>query len=153
MTPEPLVLDPAAGITVQMGESRLTIKLDADATGGRIALLQYDVAPNFVAPRTPHWHTRESHTIVVVEGRLRFEFGSRVVEGAPGTVIHIPELCGFTWLNPDPTPARMYYVFAPAGLEQYFRDVQNVFAEHPGMTTSEAAPFVKKLWAKYGIEM
>lgn len=153
MAHESLVLDPGEGISVDMGESRLTIKLDAAATGDRFALLQYDVAPNFVAPTTPHWHTRESHTIVIVEGRIRFEFTSRVVEGVPGTVIHVPELCGFTWLNPDPTPARMYYVFAPAELEQYFRDVQNVFAEHPGMRTSEAAPFVKKLLAKSGIEM
>lgn len=153
MATEPLVLDPGAGIPVGMGESRLTIKLDAAAAESRFALLQYDAAPHFAARHSPLAHDGASHAIVVIEGRLQFEFSTNVVEGVPGTVIHVPELCAFTWLNPDPAPARTYYVFSPAGREQYFRDVQKVFAESPGATTSEAAPLVKKLWGEYGIEM
>ena len=61
MTPEPLVLDPAAGITVQMGESRLTIKLDADATGGRIALCS-TMSPRTSSRRELRIGIRESLT-------------------------------------------------------------------------------------------
>lgn len=152
MNHDPLILDPKEGVTVPLGASRLTIKLDAAATGGRFAMLEYDVAPNFVAPNVPHWHTRESHTIYVLHGRIDFQFATRLVEAEPGMVLHIPEHCAFTWRNPEPNPARMLYLFAPAGFEQFFRDVQQVYADHPGMTPSDAAPHVAALWSEYGIE-
>lgn len=152
MTPEPLVLDPKDGVTVSLGASRLTIKLDANATGGRFALLEYHVAPNFVAPTVPHWHTKESRAIYVLEGHIHFQFAERLVEAEPGTALHIPERCAYIWRNPAPEPARMLYVFAPAGVEQFFRDVQQVYADHPGMTPADAAPLVAELWAEYGIE-
>jgi len=152
MNRDPLILDPKEGVTVPLGTSQLTIKLDAATTGGRFALLEYHVAPNFVAPKVPHWHTRESHTIYLLQGRIHFQFAERLVEAEPGTVLHIPEQCAFTWRNPEPAPARMLYIFAPAGFEQFFRDVQQVYADHPGMTPSDAAPLVAELWNDYGIE-
>jgi mannose-6-phosphate isomerase-like protein (cupin superfamily) len=151
MTPDPLIVDPNSGITVPLGTSRITVKLDAAATGGRFALLDYEVAPDFVAPPVPHGHTRESQTVYVLKGRVRFEFETRIVEAVAGTVLHIPENCTFTWRNPAPEPARMLYVFAPAGFERFFTDVQQIFAMHPTASPADIAPHVARLWAQYGI--
>jgi len=140
MNSDPLILDPKEGVTIPLGASRLTIKLDAAATGGRFALLDYDVAPNFVAPKVPHWHTKESHTITVLQGRIDFQFATRLVKAKPGTVLHIPEHCAFTWQNPEPMPARMLYIFAPADFEQFFRDAQQVYAGHPVAARGESGP-------------
>ena len=49
MTSEPLIVQPNSGITVPLGTSNLTIKLDGAETGGRFALLDYDIAPHVAA--------------------------------------------------------------------------------------------------------
>jgi len=148
---EPLIIEPVAGITVPLGTSNLTIKLDAAATGGRLAILDYDIAPNFLPPQVPHGHTRESQTVYVLQGEIRFDFARRTIDAAEGTVIHIPEHCPFTWRNCTPNRARMLYVFVPAGLEKFFIDVQDVYREHPGALPADIAPHVAALWARYGI--
>jgi mannose-6-phosphate isomerase-like protein (cupin superfamily) len=152
MTSEPFIVDPSSGISVPLGPSRLTIKLGGAMTGGRFALLDYEVAPHFAAPTVPHWHTRESQTVYILRGRIRFEFATRVVDAETGTILHIPEGSGFTWHNPEPAPARMLYIFAPADFEQFFEDVQQIYTEHPGLMPSDAAVHVAKLWDQYGIE-
>jgi len=148
---EPFVVEPNSGITVPLGASNLTIKLNAAATGGRFALLDYDIASNFLPPQVPHGHTKESQTAYVLHGEIRFEFATRRINATEGTVIHIPEHCSFTWRNCTPDPARMLYVFAPAGLEKFFIDVQNVYKQHPGASPADIAPHVASLWAEYGI--
>ncbi|WP_146344596.1 cupin domain-containing protein [Phaeobacter marinintestinus] len=151
MTTEPLIVHPNEGVTIPLGTSNLTIKLDAATTGERFALLEYDVAPNFVPPQVPHGHTKESQTIYLLEGELRFEFKDRTVDVATGTVLHIPENATFTWRNCTSSRARMLYIFAPAGLEQYFVDVQDVFKARSGSTPADIAPYVEALWTQYGI--
>jgi len=150
-TSEPLIVEPDSGITIALGTSSLTIKLGAEATGGRFALLDYDIAPNFLPPQVPHGHTMESQTAYVVRGEIQFEFASRTIDAGEGTVIHISEHCGFTWRNRTADPARMLYIFAPAGLERFFVDVQNLYKEHPDASPADIAPHVASLWAKYGI--
>jgi hypothetical protein len=54
MTSEPLIVRPNSGITIPLGAGNLTIKLDSVATGDRFALLEYDIAPNFLPPQVPH---------------------------------------------------------------------------------------------------
>ncbi|NQV11229.1 MAG: cupin domain-containing protein [Cyanobacteria bacterium] len=151
MTNQPLVVRPASGLTVPLGASSLTIKLDGAATGGRLALLEYNVAPGFAAPQVMHWRTRETQAIYILSGRIRYQFESEVVDAEAGTVLHLPEHCAFTWSNPDPAPARMLYVFVPAGLEQFFLDVQQVFRDHPGLDPADAATRVEQLWRAYGV--
>ncbi|MCT0217456.1 cupin domain-containing protein [Synechococcus sp. CS-1329] len=151
MTHQPLVVAPGAGLTVPLGASSLTIKLDSAATGGRLALLEYNVAPAFAAPQRMHWRTRETQAIYILSGRIRYQLDDQVVDAQAGTVLHLPEHCAFTWSNPDPAPARMLYVFVPAGLEQFFLDVQQVFRDHPGLDPAAAASLVEELWRSYGV--
>jgi mannose-6-phosphate isomerase-like protein (cupin superfamily) len=134
-----------------LGTSNLTIRLNAADTGGRFALLDYDIAPNFLPPQVPHGHTRESQTAYVLQGEIRFEFEDRTIDATEGAVVHIPEHCAFTWRNCTPHRARMLYVFAPAGLEKFFIDVQDVYKKHPGASPADIAPHVAALWAQYGI--
>ena len=151
MKSEPMVVEPNLGVTVPMGASSLTIKLDAQATGSRLAVLDYDIAPNFLPPQLPHGHSRESQTIYVLQGEICFDFENRTVDAIQGTVVHIPEGCSFTWRNSSSNRARMLYIFVPGGLEKFFVDVQNIYAEHPGVLPSDIAPLVADLWAEYGI--
>lgn len=147
----PLIIRPAEGLTIPLGPSHLTIKLTSAQTGGRLALLEYRVAPSFVPPTTPHGHTRESQTVYIIEGSIRFEFEDQTVDLEAGSSLYIPENCLFNWQNPRPSPARMLYVFAPAGFEQFFVDVQQIYAKNPGVPPADISPLVKGLWAEYGI--
>jgi hypothetical protein len=99
----------------------------------------------------PHGHTKESQTVYVLEGEIRFEFETRTIDAATGTVLHIPEHVAFTWRNCTPDRARMFYIFSPAGLEKFFVDMQDVFKKHPGVSPADIAPHVASLWAQYGI--
>ena len=151
MSNQPQIIGPDEGVSLPLGTSTITIKLDATATDGRLALLDYKVAPNFEAPQVMHWRTKETQAIYVLQGRIRYFFQDNVVDTEAGTVLHIPEDCSYTWSNPDPRPARMLYVYTPAGLEQFFIDVQQVFNDHPGLSPADTAPFVEKLWKAYGV--
>jgi len=86
-----------------------------------------------------------------LQGEIRFDFEGRTIDATEGAVVHIPEHCAFTWRNCTPDRARMLYVFAPAGLEKFFIDVQDVYKKHPGASPADIAPHVAALWAQYGI--
>ena len=153
MTQSPLIIGPDEGVSLPLGQSRLTIKLTAADTAGRLALLDYAVAPHFRAPQKLPWRTRETQAVYILDGRIRFSFCDQVVEAVSGSVIYLPEYCAYTWENPSKEPSRILYLYTPGGLEQLFFDLQKIFQEHPDLSPADTAPFVAELWEKYGIEM
>jgi mannose-6-phosphate isomerase-like protein (cupin superfamily) len=85
----------------------LTENLAEAGTGGE---------PEKIAPL--HRHRIEDEAWYVLEGALRFQYGSREFEASAGTGVLLPRGTPHTFWNPGPTPARYLLIMGPktAGL-------------------------------------
>jgi len=150
--PAPTVVAPGEGDVLAVGPSRVTQKIGGAMTAGHFGMVEYAVAPRFVAPIAWHWHTKESWIGYIVSGRITVTFPDRSIELAAGGTIVVPARCPFMWSNPSDEPAKLLFIYTPAGFENYFREVNAVIAEHPGVAPKDLSPQLQPLWQKYGIE-
>jgi mannose-6-phosphate isomerase-like protein (cupin superfamily) len=149
---DPTISLSGTGRRVHVGPNVITFRTTAMESNGRIGVIEYDVAPRFVAPPVLHWHTREAFTGYVIEGTLRFRFAGGVAEAGPGTTVHVPARCPFAWENPSDQPAKVLFMYTPGGFEAYFADLGELLARNPGQTVKDLMPQLLPLWEKYGIE-
>ena len=146
-------LAPGGGEAVWLVGDTYTLKVSGAQTGGAFTLLEAVVPPGGGPP--PHVHHREDVTFVVLEGELVFRARDREVPSPPGSVLYIPKgtVHGFT--NVGATPARMLFLFTPAGMEGMFAEIgQPARAGLPAPPPS--AEDVARMLAvapKYGFEL
>ena len=148
----PIVVMPGEGESHALGPSKITHKLDGNAIGGRFGMIEYSVAPRFIAPTVWHWHTKESWVGYVAAGTLLVAFPDHQLEVPSGGLIVVPPNCPFAWSNPGDEPAKLLSIYSPAGFENFFREVSAVAAANPGVTAKDLGPHLAPLWQKYGIE-
>jgi mannose-6-phosphate isomerase-like protein (cupin superfamily) len=94
--------------------------VEADATGGAVALVEHLIAPRTLAAPV-HLHEREDEYTYVLEGRVGALLGSEEVEVEAGGLLVKPRLQWHTLWNPGDRRARVLEVIAPAGIEELFR--------------------------------
>lgn len=127
-----IYVPPDAGQSVCLAGDTFTLKLAGEQTGGAFALGEVKVPPRGGPP--PHVHHVEDETFVVLEGELLFHVGQRTLPAPVGTVIYAPKGIQHAYSNVGSTPARMLFLFAPAGMERIFAE-----AGRPA-TPGETAP-------------
>ena len=151
---KPTISPAGSGRQIRVGPNVITYRTTTTDSDGRIGVIDYQVGPGFVAPSVLHWHTKESWTGYLFEGRLRFRFA----EGEPeeigaGTVIHVPARCPFAWENASADqPAHILFMYTPGGFESYFADIADLFARNPGKGVPDLLSQIMEIAAKYGIE-
>jgi gentisate 1,2-dioxygenase len=95
-----------------------------------------------------HRHTREDEYSLVLEGRMGALLGDEVVIAEAGDFVFKPREQWHTFWNAGDEPARILEIIAPAGFEQFFREL------HALGGAKEAAPEqLGALSARYGLEM
>src|SRR5206468_11776804 len=127
----------------------------AEGDGVGCSVLEYFVAPHFVAPPVAHANTREDQVIYVLDGEVLFDFGDRGETIGAGATLTIPRGVKFVWRNERDEPARLLMIFTPAGFEGYFRDVAAVLESLPTDAPPDPASYMPRitgLWSEYGIE-
>ena len=144
---EPIVVQDGQGHTVRIGPNEITCKVQ----GGSMAVIEYKVGPRFVAPPVLHWHEDTDFTGIVLEGCLEFRFESSTSRIAAGEIVFVPRNCKFAWANPDDAPARVLFVYSPAGFEKYFDELDALLKANPGKTIPDLMPQIMPLWQKYRI--
>ena len=152
MTP---TISPAGeGRQIRVGPNTITYRTTAAESDGRIGVIDYRAGPGFVAPSVLHWHTKESWTGYLFEGRLRFRFSDgATAEAGPGDVIHVPVRTPFAWENASADqPAHILFMYTPGGFENYFSDIADLFAANPGKPVPDLLTQIMEIAAKYGIE-
>lgn len=153
--PEPVIVEANAGRRLAFAGNEVTFKLTGNESGGAFSVIEYSVAPNFVAPPVLHANTLEAWAGYVLEGTLGFEFEetSRVIAGK-GTFLFLPKSTMFRWWNETDQAARWLCIYSPAGFENYFTEVSAVIADVPreNFDIKQAMPRIMPLWEKYGIK-
>ena len=94
--------------------------VDGADAAGRFALVQHLFAPRALAAPL-HRHHREDEYMYVVYGRIGAVLGDDEVIGEPGDLVFKPRDQWHTFWNAGDGPAAVLELISPAGLEQFFR--------------------------------
>ena len=112
------------------------IKASAADTGGQYSLLEITAPPGLETPL--HVHYREDEGFYVVEGSVTIEVGDETVEVGAGEHAYGPRDIPHRF-TVGPDGARMIWVLAPSGFEDFVADV-SVPAEAPTVPPASVLP-------------
>lgn len=113
---------PGAGDAFDFGGFGVQWKIDGAQTGQHFAVVHHPIAPRALAAPL-HRHEREDEYSFVLKGTLGALLGDDVVTAGPGTWVFKPRHQWHTFWNAGDEPCEIIEVIAPAGFEQYFREV------------------------------
>ncbi|GAA1339243.1 cupin domain-containing protein [Streptomyces sanglieri] len=127
------VVGPGDGETIVLGTTRMRVLEDGSHTGHRLAIAESVLAPHTQGP-PQHRHALHDEGFYVLSGTVRFTVGDEDYDAAAGTLVMVPPGTPHTFANPTDRPAVMLSTFTPDMYVQYFRDLQEVFADGRQLT-------------------
>ena len=117
----PIHVGPEGGDTVFLVGDTYTTLLTGAQTGGAFTLLEALVPPDTGPP--PHRHHAEDETFILLEGALTFRMGDATIDATPGTTLFVPRETVHSFHTAGSTPARMLFMYSPAGMEGMFAEI------------------------------
>ena len=140
---QPTAVQPGAGR--ELRTLGVTHKLIGAQTGGAYYLCEAVFAPESGSP--PHIHHHEHEVIYVLEGALDIKLDHEQLHVPTGGVVHLPKNVPHALYNPLKTPLKIMVHAIPAGLENYFDEVDAAIQN--GTLNNETHAQIS---AKYGLE-
>jgi mannose-6-phosphate isomerase-like protein (cupin superfamily) len=115
------LLRPADGLVLP-GPGQVTDRFMVDGadTDQRFALVQHHFAPRALAAPV-HRHHLEDEFMFVLTGSIGAVLGDEEVRAEPGDLLFKPRDQWHTFWNAGDAPATVLELISPAGLEQFFR--------------------------------
>src|SRR3712207_691031 len=111
---------------LRWGDAEIVLKATAETTGGAFTVFE-EVAP----VDTPlHVHEHEDELFCVLEGEHVFQVGDDEYRVGPGGVVFAPRGVPHAQRRVVPRAGRLLVLTAPAGLENFFRELAD--AERAG---------------------
>jgi mannose-6-phosphate isomerase-like protein (cupin superfamily) len=98
--------------------------------------------PRFIAPR--HVHYQDDEAWYVLEGRLCFEVGDKIVEACTRSAVFVPRGIPHTYWNPGTDPARYLLIMT----SNIFRLIQEIHA-----TQDRSPASLQSVFKKYNSEL
>jgi quercetin dioxygenase-like cupin family protein len=157
-----LMLAPGAG--TRLANAGMTLKVGAERSKAW-SMFEADVAPGFDVGA--HRHAEAEEVFYVLDGELdllAFEpraltagdwqrwtsaSGQSVLRGGPGSVLWVPPGCPHAFANPHATPARLLFLVAPSGHEEYLAEIGRSLAGAGGPPDPEVIAGIR---ARHDIE-
>jgi quercetin dioxygenase-like cupin family protein len=130
-----------------IGPNVVRILASSEDTGGRLAVIEYDVPAGFPGPPL-HVHPGFDEHFYVVDGELELRLEDDVVRATPGDSLYVRGDRPHTFSNPTGEVARMLLTMTPGGFERFFRDL--AAAANGGFPAPEVAA---ELNAKHGVAL
>ncbi|MFJ5018987.1 cupin domain-containing protein [Streptomyces griseoluteus] len=127
------VVGPGAGETIVLGTTRMRVLEDGSHTGHRLAIAESVLAPHTQGP-PQHRHARHDEGFYIISGTVRFTVGHDNYDATAGTLVMVPPGTPHTFANVADQPAVILSTFTPDLYVQYFRDLEEVFAEGRPLT-------------------
>lgn len=138
-----VALEPDTGARHIFGSFGVHWKIDGSDSDGRFSVVHHPIAPrSLVAPL--HRHEREDEYSYVLTGRMGALLGDDVVTAGPGTWVFKPRGQWHTFWNAGDTPCEIIEIISPAGFEDFFRELTNVWGDPER---------INALAARYGHEL
>jgi mannose-6-phosphate isomerase-like protein (cupin superfamily) len=131
---------------------RFTAKLGGPEADGRFALVE---ALAFQSTEPPsHIHHREDEAWYVLDGKMTFYVGDKVLEATSGSFVLAPQGIAHTF-TVDVEPTRVLVFAAPAGFEQFAFELGQPAAsdERPAALAMPHPDVLGPVAARYGIEV
>ena len=133
---------------VEIGGLGIVWKIEGAETGERFSVVHHPLAPRALAAPL-HRHTLEDEYSYVLEGTLGALLGDEVVTAGVGTWVFKPRNQWHTFWNAGDTPCEIIEIISPAGFENFFRELAEVYA---GDAEPDLARFAD-LCSRYALEM
>ena len=133
---------------VEIGGLGIVWKIEGAETDERFSVVHHPLSPRALAAPL-HRHTHEDEYSFVLEGTLGALLGEEVVTAVPGTWVFKPRNQWHTFWNAGDLPCEIIEIISPAGFENFFRELAEVYA-------SDGEPDVSRfadLCARYALEM
>ena len=122
-----------------------TLLLSGRDTAGRYALIDMHVPPGGGPP--PHRHDFEE-MFSILDGEIQLTFRGQTSTARTGDTVNIPANAPHVFRNAGDRPARMLCLCAPAGQEDFFREIGVPLAHRtqppPPLDADAQAAFVAK---------
>src|SRR4029453_17663671 len=138
---------PAGGEAGWLGAIGVRFMIDGvDVEDAGFSLVEHPTPPRALAAPL-HKHTREDEYSYVVTGRMGALLGDDVVEAGPGDLVFKPRDQWHTFWNAGDEECRILEIIAPAGFEDFFRELVRRNAAGDDVPSTLPA-----LGAEYGLE-
>jgi mannose-6-phosphate isomerase-like protein (cupin superfamily) len=145
---KPKVVGPQDGQAGFLGSIGVRFMIDgAETPDGGFSLVEHPMSPRALAAPL-HRHTREDEYSYVLTGRMGALLGDEVVEAGPGDLVFKPRKQWHTFWNAGDEPCRILEIIAPAGFEDFFRELDAL-----GGALQAEPDDLAALNARYGLEM
>jgi quercetin dioxygenase-like cupin family protein len=116
------VVGPEDGKVGFLGSIGVRWMIDGEDTDRGFSLVEHPMSPHALAAPL-HRHNREDEYTYVLEGRVGALLGDDVLVAEPGDLVFKPRAEWHTFWNAGDGPARILEIIAPAGFEDFFREL------------------------------
>jgi len=143
----PRIVTPDQGQEGFLGSIGVRFLVDGVDASERFSLVEHPMSPRALAAPL-HRHTREDEYSYILQGRMGALLGDDVVEAGPGDLVFKPRDQWHTFWNAGDEPCRILEIIAPAGFEDFFRELDGL-----GGAIVADQEDLARLNARYGLEM
>lgn len=146
-TAHSILLEPGEGRSIEAVGVQMTFKTVGSESDGQWLVLEYTAPPNFPGP-PPHYHKVTTEIFYILEGTLTLRVGSDPLSVGAGGYAFVPPGTVHGFSNQTDEPAKFLLVASPAGLEDYFSELQQLISDEPQWPPKDMRK-VGALMAKY----
>jgi mannose-6-phosphate isomerase-like protein (cupin superfamily) len=147
-TATPKIVGPTDGRLGFLGSIGVRFMIDGDETADRgFSLVEHPMSAHALAAPL-HRHTREDEYSYVLEGKMGALLGDDVLVAEAGDLVHKPRNQWHTFWNAGDEPCRILEIIAPAGFEDFFRELDDL-----GGALQASPEELAALSERYGLEM
>ncbi len=144
-TTGPKIVAPQDGQVGFLGSIGVRFMIDGVETDQGFSLVEHPMSPRALAAPL-HLHTREDEYSYVLEGRMGAQLGEEIVEAGPGDLVFKPRHQWHTFWNAGEEPCRILEIVAPAGFENFFKQLDAL-----GGAINADPEKLAELAARYGL--
>ena len=126
-----VVRGPDEGDTITVGASRAVFKVETGDGDDTFSLTETTLEPGFPGP-VPHLHEQLLDSFYVLEGTLTLRLGDETRVAPAGSYGFVPPGNVHTFSNASSEPVRMLNLMAPAGFEQYLKEMASTLPAGSG---------------------
>ncbi len=125
----------------------LTLLTVGAQSAGQWLLLEYLAPPRCPGPPS-HRHKMTTEVFYILDGTLTVSVDKQVVHLAPGSCAYLPPGITHTFANESDAPTRFLLISSPAGLEQYYAELDQLRSDEPGWPPGDSGEMIS-LMEKY----